>query len=71
MKNYDKNIESSHLEYSDANNLYGWAMCQKLPVNSFKWVEEGDLSKFNESFTKNYDENSDKEYMFLKQMLNI
>ena len=36
MKNYDKNIESSHLMYLDANNLYGWAMSQKLPVNGFK-----------------------------------
>ena len=23
--------------YLDANNLYGWAMFQKLPVNGFKW----------------------------------
>ena len=57
MKNYDKNIESSYVEYLDANNLYGWAMSQKLPTNSFKWVE--DLSQFNENFIKNYDENSD------------
>ena len=41
MKNYDKNIESSHLMYLDANNLYGWAMSQKLPVNGFEW--ENDL----------------------------
>ena len=47
--------------YLDANKLYGWAMSQKLPVNGFKWVK--DLSKFNESFIKNYDENSDKEYL--------
>ena len=26
MKNYNKNIESSYVEYLDANNLYGWAM---------------------------------------------
>ena len=57
MKNYDKNIESSYLIHLDANNLYGWAMSQKLPVNGFKWVK--DLSQFNESFIKNYDENSD------------
>ena len=41
----------------DGNNLYGWAMSQKLPVNGFKWVEK--LSKFNERFMENYNENSD------------
>ena len=61
MKNYDKNIESSYLMYLDANNLYGWAMSQKLPINSSKWVE--DLSQFNEDFIKNYDGNSDKGYI--------
>ena len=60
MKNYDKNI--SYLIYLDANNLYGWGMSQKLSVNGFKWVEK--LSKFNENFIKNYDENSNKGYIF-------
>ena len=36
MKIYDKNQESSYLEYLDANNLHGWAMCEKLLVNGFK-----------------------------------
>ena len=36
MKNYNKNIESSYIEYLDANNLYGWAMSKKLPINDFK-----------------------------------
>ena len=40
MKNYDKSIESSYLMYLDANNLYGWAMSQKLFVNSFKWEDD-------------------------------
>ena len=61
MKNYDKSIESSHLTYLDANNLYGWAMSQKLPVNRFMWYNEY-LSDFNEDFIKNYHENSDELY---------
>ena len=45
MKNYDKNIKSSYIAFLDANNLYGWAMSQKVPVNGFKWVEQKILSK--------------------------
>ena len=37
-------------------------MSQKLPVNGFKWVKQKKLSKFNEDFIKNYDENSNKGY---------
>ena len=64
MKNYDKNIESSYREYLDANNLHGLVMSQKLPVIGFEWVKQKKLSKFNEDFIKNYDENSNKGYFF-------
>ena len=37
MKNYTEKEESSYIQYVDANNLYGWAMSQRLPVSSFKW----------------------------------
>ena len=60
MKNYDKNKESSYIQYWDVNNLYGWAMSQKLPVNDFEWIK--DTSQFNEDFMKNYNEESDKGY---------
>ena len=36
-KTLDENIESSYLMYLDADNLHGWGMSQKLPVNGFKW----------------------------------
>ena len=37
-------------------------MSRKLPVNGFKWVKR--LPKFNKDFIKNYDENSNKGYIF-------
>ena len=58
MKDYDKNKDSSYLQYWDVSNLYGWAMSQKLPVDSFDWME--DTSQFNEDFIKNYNEESDE-----------
>ena len=63
MKNYDKNNESSYIEYLDANNLYGQAVSQKLPVNGVKWVKQKKLSKFNEDFIKRH-EDSSKRYFF-------
>ena len=47
-KNYSKSIESSFIKYLDANNLYGWALSQKLPINGFKWIKREELSNFNE-----------------------
>ena len=64
IKNYNENIESPYLESLNANNLYGWAMSQKLPVDDFKWTEEDNLLKFDEKFVKDYNENSDKGYIF-------
>ena len=61
MKNYGESKESSYIQYLDANNLYGWTMSQKLPVNDFKWID--DTSKINEELIKNYDENNDKGYI--------
>ena len=61
MKNGDKNKESSYIQYLDANNLYGWVMSQKLPVDGFKWKKY--ILKFIEGFIRNYDEDSDKGYI--------
>ena len=58
MKNHDKNIKSLYLMYLDANNLYGWTISQNIPVNAFKWKKN--TFKFNEDFTKNYNEYSKK-----------
>ena len=36
MKDYDEDKESSYLQFWDLNNLYGWAIFQKLLVNKFE-----------------------------------
>ena len=61
MKNYDKSIMSTYLEYLDANNLYGWTMSQKLPVDGFKWVKDLIKLMMKKVITD----------IFLKQMLSI
>ena len=74
MKNYDKSTTLLYLMYLDANNLYGWAMPQKLLVDDFEWVEP--LSRFKEDF-KTDDENSNKGYFlgvdveYLKYLHNL
>ena len=45
MKGYDKNIESSYVQYWGVNNLYDLAMSQNLPVNNFEWIK--DIPQFN------------------------
>ena len=50
-------------------------MSQTLPVNGFKWVKN--LSRFNEIFIRNYDENSNKGYFlevdidYSKELFNL
>ena len=63
MNGYYENKESSYLSYWEVNNLYDWAMSQKLPVNDFEWKK--DTFQFNENFIKSYNEDSNEGY-FLK-----
>ena len=67
MKDYDKNKESSYLNYWDVNNLYGWAMPQKFSVNDFEWIKE--TSQFNEDFIKTVMKKVMRD-IFLKLMFN-
>ena len=60
MKEYNKNKKLSYIQYWDVNNLYDWAILQKLPLKFFDWIK--DTSQINEDFIKNYNEESDKRY---------
>ena len=52
MNDYNKNEESSYIQYLDANNLYGMVMSEKLPIKGFKWMV--DISGIDENFVKSY-----------------
>ena len=43
--NFNDLFKENYLLYLDANNLYGWAMSQKLPTKDFKWEEDPDYYK--------------------------
>ena len=57
MKNYDEKAPSKYIMYLDANNLYGWAMSQALPIGGFKWLSQKQIEKIN---LGKYTENSKK-----------
>ena len=40
---YNKEKPLCNLLYLDANNLYGWAMMQCLPVGDFEWLTRDDI----------------------------
>ena len=61
MEDYNKSKESSYLQYWDGNNLYGWTMLQKLPVNNFQLIE--DTFQLNEDFIKDYNGESNERYL--------
>ena len=63
IKNYNKDEESSYIQYLDANNLYGWAMSKKLSVNGFRWLDSDEINEINEEFIKKFNENDNKGYI--------
>ena len=44
MKDFDESKPSTFIQYLDSNNLYGWAMSQKLPTHGFKWINVDESS---------------------------
>ena len=55
MKSFNKIFASTFLQYLEANNLYGWAICKKLPIGGFKWI---DVKEYTEEKIKSYNDNN-------------
>ena len=64
LKSHDSEQESKHIIYSDANNLFGYAISRFLSTNGFKWVDpkEFDLNKYISISSKGYVLKVDLEY---------
>ena len=43
VEKYVESKPDKYITYLDANNLYGWAMCKKLPIDNFKWMSDQEL----------------------------
>ena len=47
QESYNPKKKSRYIMYLDANNLYGWAMSQKLPTGGFKWLTKEQIKKLD------------------------
>ena len=67
MADYNPKEPESYLMYWDANNLYGFAMCQKLPLGEYQWVDLENDKYFSKQMTgddlMNIDSDGDYGYM--------
>ena len=60
---YDENKPSNYISYLDANNLYGLAMSQKLPLKNIKWAKKTPIvENWNENDEFGYIMEVDLEY---------
>ena len=60
-KDYDATKPLSSIMYLDANNLYGWAMSQALPLGNYKW--EVKPSQFTPEFIESLKDDDEKGYI--------
>ena len=58
-EDYVKSKPSSYISYLDANNLYGLAMCKKLPYDDFKWY----YGRMDEKRVMKYSDDDDIGYI--------
>src|SRR5688572_19643118 len=51
---FDSSQPTTWISYDDANNLYGWAMSQFVPIGGYKWVANREYLKKNPAMQKKY-----------------
>ena len=60
-KNFDPLLPIKYIMYLDANNLYGWAMSQLLPIGNFRWENS---NNFNQDIILNLYDAGERGYYF-------
>src|SRR5260363_161586 len=60
MKTFNLSKPTTWISYVDANNLYGWAMSQYLPIGNYKW----------EISHKYLEDNPNEQKKYLEKILN-
>lgn len=45
MDDYDETKSDSFLLYIDCNNLYGYSMCQSLPISDFRFLQQYEIDR--------------------------
>lgn len=61
MTDYNAEEQSKYLMYFDVNGLYGWTMCETLPISDFEWIE-------NVSFNEILSTKDDAEYGYFLEV---
>lgn len=47
LPNYDDSKADSYIAYIDCNNLYGFSMCQPLPISDFRLLEPTEINNLD------------------------
>jgi hypothetical protein len=47
LDDYDNSRANSYIFYVDANNLYGWAMSEKLPMKDFRFLSRDEFERLD------------------------
>ena len=63
IRKFDPTRKLKHLIYLDANNLYGFAMSQALPIKDFRFLDKDEIRKISTSFGS-IDDDAETGYIF-------
>ena len=61
---YDASRPNVNLIYLDANNLYGWAMPQPLPIHGFRFLQPGEIEALAVEVGELSDDAAEDGYIF-------